>query len=122
MKNELTDKYLSELFKSDEPVCKPDPSVKRRLDYTFLLKESQSKIRQNSFNGLFTWLFSLKDIPAKAALISVILLFSMFHFPQKSGNFATPAVDSASMLTIPFKLDSVIDRPLSGDTCFIPGI
>lgn len=122
MKNELTDNYLIELFGNDELKCKPNPSVKTRLDYTLMLKESQSKIRQNSFAGLFTWIFSLKSIPAKAAFVSVILLFSLFNFHQETGNFTTPRVDSASMLTIPFNLDSVINNPFSSDTCFLPGI
>ncbi len=122
MKNELTDKYLSELFKNDELDSKPDPTVKARLDYTLMLKDGQSKIRQNSFAGLFTWIFSLKSIPAKAAFVSIILLFSLFNFHQEAGNFTTPTVDSASMLTIPFNIDSVINNPLSSDTCSLPGI
>ncbi len=118
----MTDKYLSELFRNDETGCKPDPSVKSRLDYTFMLKESQGKIRQNSFLGLFAWIFSLKSLPVKAAFVSLILMFSVFNFQQKSGNFETPTVDSASIFTIPFKLDSVINKPFSSDTCSFPGI
>ena len=71
--------YESELFKNDELSTKPDSAIKSRLDYTFLLKESQSKIRQNSFTGLFTWFFSIKNLPVKAALFSVVMLFSVFR-------------------------------------------
>jgi len=122
MQNELTDKYLSELFKNDVLSSKPDPAIKSRLDYTFLLKESRSKIRQNSFTGLFTWFFSLKDLPVKAALFSVVMLFSVFNFQQKSGNFNTPTIDSTLVLTIPFNIDSVVSKPFRGDTCSFPGI
>lgn len=122
MKNELTDNYLSELFRNDELDCKPDASVKNRLDYFFMLKESRSNIRQNSFTGLFGWFFSLKGIPAKAALVSVILFFSVFNFQQKTGNTNIPSADSASILIIPFKTDSVFNQPFNGDTCAFPGI
>lgn len=122
MQNELTDKYLSEQFKNDELICKPDPAIKSRLDYTFLLKESQSKIRQNSFTGLFSWFFSLKNIPVKAALLSVVLFISVFNFQQKTGNFNTPTIDSTLFLTIPFYADSVVNKPFRGDTCSFPGM
>lgn len=118
----MNEQYLSEVFKSDRLNYKPDPAIKSRLEYTFLLKESQSKIRQNSFAGLFSWFFSLKSISVKAAMVSVILLISVFNFQQKTGNFSTPTVDSASMLSIPFKLDSIINKPFSSDTCAFPGI
>ena len=122
MKNELTDKYLSELFQNDTLAAKPDAAIKSRLDYTFMLKESQSKIRQNSFAGMFSWLFSLKSIPFKAAMVSIILLFSVFNFPQNSGISNTTTVDSTLIPAIPFNIDSVINSPLRGDTCFIPGV
>lgn len=122
MKNKLTDKYLSELFDNDELNCKPDPAIKSRLDYTFMLKESQNKIRQNSFAGMFAWIFSVKNIPSKAALISIALLFSLFNFQQKTGNFVSPAVDSTSMITIPFNLDTVFNSPFNSDTCYFPKI
>ena len=122
MKNEMTDNFLNEIFKDDELNCKPNQEVKSRLDYAFMLKGSQGKIRQNSFLGMFTWIFSLKNIPAAAALVSIVLLFSVLKFQQKSGNFESPTVDTASILPFPLKLDSVVNRPFDSDTCFVPGI
>ncbi|MCG6188569.1 hypothetical protein [Maribellus maritimus] len=122
MKNELTDNYLSKAFQNDKLDCTPDSSIKSRLDYTFMLKESQNKIRQNSFLGLFTWIFSGKNLPLKAAFISLLVLLSIFNFQQKPGNFESPVVDSASVLTIPFNIDSVTNKPFKSDTCSFPGI
>jgi len=122
MKNELTDKELFELFKNDSVDYKPDPSVKSRLDYTLLIKESQRKIHQNSFAGLFAWLVSFKSIPVKAALVSAVLLFSVFNFQQKQGANNTVVIDTASVSVTPFNLDSACNSPFNGDTCSFPGI
>ncbi len=121
MKNDLTDNFLNEIFKNDELGCTPDPSIKSRLDYTFMLKESQNKIRQNSFLGFFSWILSGKDLPLKAAFVSIILLFTVFNFQQEPGSFDSPVVDSASVLSIPFNIDTITNQPFKSDTCFFPG-
>lgn len=121
MKNELTEKELFEIFEKDNIGCSPQPSVKSRLDYTLMLKQSRNKIHQNSFAGLFTWIFSFKNIPVKAAMVSAILFFSVFNYQQNTGNTNVMGVDSASMSIIPFNLDTLNNRPFSSDTCAFPG-
>jgi hypothetical protein len=121
MKNELTEKELFEIFEKDNINCNPQPSVKSRLDYTFMLKQSQNKIHQNSFAGLFAWIFSFKNIPVKAAMVSAILFFSVFNYQQKTGITNGAGIDSASMSVIPFNLDTLNNRPFSSDTCAFPG-
>jgi len=81
-----------------------------------MLKESQGKIRQNSFTGLFTWMFSVKNIPVAATLFMAVLLFSVFNSQQKAGNFIVPGADTASIHIMPLNIDSIIDQPLSDDT------
>ena len=112
----MNDSLLNDLFKNDALHCSPDPAVKSRLDYTFMLKESQGKIRQNSFTGLFAWFFSVKNIPVAATLFMAVLLLSIFNFQQKAGNFAIPGTDTASIQMMPLNIDSIIDQPLDDDT------
>lgn len=121
MKNELTEKELFELFEKDSTRRNPQPSVKSRLDYTFMLKQNQNKIHQNSFAGLFAWIFSIKNIPVKAAMVSAILFFSVFNYQQKTGITNGAGIDSASMSVIPFNLDTLNYLPFSSDTCAFPG-
>lgn len=116
MNNKMNDSQLNNLFKHDTLHCSPDPAVKSRLDYTFMLKESQGKIRQNSFTGLFTWIFSVKNIPVAATLFMAVLLLSVFNSQQKAGNFAIPGTDTASIQMMPLNIDSIIDQPLDDDT------
>ena len=121
MKNELTEKELFELFENDSVGCSPQSSVKSRLNYTFMLKQSQNQIHQNSFAGLFVWIFSFKNIPVKAAMVSAILFFSVFSYQQKTGNTNGTGIDSASMSVIPFNLDTLNNHPFRSDTCAFPG-
>lgn len=115
MSIEWNNNDLNELFSNDTLNCKPDPAVKSRLNYHFMLKESRSTVRQNSFLGIFSWLFSVKNIPAKTALVSIVMLISMINFQNGSENSNFPAIDSASIL-IPFHCDSVLKQQDS-DTC-----
>ncbi len=116
-KSLLTDKELTQLFKNDNLNCKPDPKINSRLSYTFFVKSRKFEVYQNSFAGYLGWLFSLKYIPLKAAMVSVILLFSLFNFQQKSGNYITPSSDS-TMFIVPFSPDSATVSPLGKDTCY----
>jgi hypothetical protein len=120
MNNKMSDSQLNELFQNDELHCSPDPAVKSRLDYTFMLKESQGKIRQNSFTGMFSWMFSwmfsVKNIPVAATLFVAVLLFSVFNSQQKAGKFIVPGTDTASIHIMPLNIDSIIDQSLADDT------
>ena len=93
MNDKMSDNQLNELFKNDALHCSPNPAVKSRLDHTFMLKESQGKIRQNSFTGLFAWLLSVKNIPVAATFFMAVLLLSVLNSQQKSGNFDVPGTE-----------------------------
>ena len=112
----MNDSQLNQLFKNDELHCSPDPAVKSRLEYTFMLKESQGKIRQNSFTGLLSWILLAKNIPVAATILMAVLLLSVFNYQQKAGNFTIPSTDTASIQTMPLNIDSIIEQPLDDDT------
>ena len=116
MNNKMSDSQLNELFKNDALRCSPDPAVKSRLDYTFMLKEGQGKIRQNSFTEVFAWFFSVKNIPVAATFFMAVLLLSVLNSKEKPGNQNIPAADTASIQIMPLNIDSIIDQPLSDDT------
>ncbi len=72
------DKKLFELMQKDR-VGKPNPQIENRLMYAFLLKNSNSNLRKNSFSGFTGWLFSFKSIGVKVAALSFLLFFSLMN-------------------------------------------
>jgi hypothetical protein len=44
-----------------------------------MLKNSRSKLRQNSFSSFFGWIFSVQGLGLKTGLVSVVLFFSLFN-------------------------------------------
>ncbi|HZL09079.1 MAG TPA: hypothetical protein VFC65_03710 [Prolixibacteraceae bacterium] len=72
------EQMFAELLQNDQ-VGEPKLSVEDRLMYSFLLKNSQSKVKQNSFVHFFGWLFSLQGMGLKAGLVSVVLVFSLMN-------------------------------------------
>jgi hypothetical protein len=47
--------------------------------YSFLLKNSGSKLKQNSFVSFFGWIFSAQSLGLKAGLVSLVLFFSVVN-------------------------------------------
>lgn len=76
MKNRNLYQKIATLLQNDQ-VGEPDQAIEQRLMYTFLLKNSQSKMRQNSFGGFVSWLFSAQSLGMKTAFVSFILFFSV---------------------------------------------
>ena len=72
------DNKLFELLKNDH-IGEPKPEIEDRLMYTYMLKNSTSTLRQNSFAGFSGWLFSLKNIGIKTAVLSCLLLFTLMN-------------------------------------------
>ena len=116
-KNMITDKEITRLFEKDSNGISPDTSVQERLEYTFMVKSSNYKTAQNSFGGVFTWIFSWSDIPLKAALVSFILFLSLMNFQPNQSQHIIPDCDT-TLNSIPLKIDSSGMLPFYTDTCF----
>jgi hypothetical protein len=78
MNSKDSDKIFARLLKEDH-IGEPDQAIEQRLMYSFLLKYSVSKTRQNSFASFFGWLFSAQSIGLKTGLSAIILTFSVMN-------------------------------------------
>lgn len=78
MKNKNQDQKLGQLLRNDQ-VGEPDKAIEDRLIYSFLLKNSSSKVKQNSFGSFFGWIFSAQSLGLKTGLVSVVLFFSVMN-------------------------------------------
>lgn len=81
---------VTNLLRSDR-VGEPDKTIEDRLMYSFLLKNNDNKLRQNSFASFAGWLFSTQGLGLKTALVSLVLFFSVFNSqfifdPAKNGS------------------------------------
>lgn len=72
------DQLYERLLQNDH-VGEPDKAIEDRLMYSFLLKNSGSKIKQNSFGNFFGWLFSAQGMGMKTAMVSLVLFFAVFN-------------------------------------------
>lgn len=79
MKNNNIDQFFTRLLGKDH-VGEPDKAIEDRLMYSFMLKNSQSKVKQNSFASFFGWAFSAESLGLKAGLISAVLFFSVMNY------------------------------------------
>ena len=78
MNNINQDQLFARLLQNDH-IGEPDKAIEDRLMYSFLLKNSGSKLKQNSFAYFFGWLFSAESLGLKTGLVSVILFFSIMN-------------------------------------------
>ena len=117
MKNEMiSDKELSSIFNQDAANNLPNEAIRERLEYSFMVKSRSYKTTQNSFLGFFAWLFSWSNLPLKAAMVSVVLLFSLVNIK----NVETPIFQQLQDTTqnvVPFHIDSSQTSPFLADTC-----
>lgn len=79
MKKIKMEQFLSRLIRKDH-VGQPDKAVEDRLMYSYLLKNSRSRVRQNSFASFFGWAFSAENLGLKTGLVSAILFFSVMNY------------------------------------------
>lgn len=77
MKSKNHDLMFGQLLRNDK-VGEPEKAIENRLMYSFLLKNSSSKVRQNSFGSFVAWVFSAQSIGIKTALVSLVLFVSVF--------------------------------------------
>jgi len=97
MKNSLlNEKELSAIFEMDSKEVSPDNSVKPGLLYYFQIKSVSYKIRQNSFAGMFDWLFSFKNLTVKATFASMIVALSLINFQGNSPSSGQCLIDSTA--------------------------
>lgn len=78
MKNTDQDQNLAQLLQNDH-VGEPNKAIEDRLMYSFLLKNSGSKLKQNSFVSFFGWMFSAQSLGLKTGMVSLILFFSVIN-------------------------------------------
>lgn len=78
MNKKNNEKRIAELLRNDR-VGEPDKAVEDRLMYSFMLKNANHRLRQNSFSGFAGWLFSARSLGLKVALVSVVLFFSVVN-------------------------------------------
>lgn len=100
MKRKNADDLFSDLLRNDR-VGEPAKAVEDRLMYSFLLKSSAGKTRQNSFSGFAAWIFSGRGLGIKTALVSVVLFLTLFnsHITFDSGCVsAADTIDSRHVL------------------------
>lgn len=78
MSKRNSDQFYTDLLQRDK-IGEPDRAIEDRLMYSFLLKSSFIKSKQNSFTSFFGWLLSAQSIGLKTALVSVILFISLMN-------------------------------------------
>lgn len=90
MNKKNQDQMFAGLLKNDR-IGEPDRAIEDRLMYSFMLKNSRSKIKQNSFASFLGWIFSAQSLGLKTGLVSVVLFFSVINtqFSFESGSIVT---------------------------------
>ena len=76
--NKNSEQLISKALRNDR-IGEPDKAVEDRLMYAFLLKNSKTRVRQNSFSSFAGWLFSGQSFAVKTVMVSMILFFSIFN-------------------------------------------
>lgn len=115
--NTISNEEIKHLLDKDADEIMPDTAVQQRLEYAFLLKSSKAEVRQNSFAGMFSWLFSWAHLPLKAGIVSLVVLFSLLNIPSVENQFLAPLQDT-TMQVLPYQIDSSETSPFFADTCF----
>jgi hypothetical protein len=80
MKRKNADDLFSDLLRNDR-VGEPANEVEDRLMYSYMLKSGKSKVRQNSFASFFGWMLSGRGVAFKAAVVSLVVYFSVYTNP-----------------------------------------
>jgi hypothetical protein len=114
--NLLSEQELNRMFSADAGHLEPDPAIRERLEYAYLIRNHTYKTAQNSFLSLFSWLFSWSQLPAKVAVVSLLLMISVINFQPKTQQFIMPATDS-TLNNMPLRIDTSGMLPFLGDTC-----
>lgn len=93
MNRKNADQLIAEVLQNDR-TGGPHPQVEDRLMYAFLLKSRAAKVRQNSLANFAGWIFSFQNFGAKAALVSLVVFFSLMNSQFTFDNGGVSAIDS----------------------------
>ena len=118
MNKKNQDKLFAELLRNDR-AGEPDKAIEDRLMYSFMLKNADHRLRQNSMSGFAGWLFSTKSFGLKVALVSVVLFFSVvnsqFIFNPAKGGLSDSIVSQPVLFTDTAHFIQNVDS-IRGDT------
>ncbi len=67
----MNEKMLKKLIVQDRPGA-PDPYLRERLRQVLFKRSAVYKIRQNSFAGFFSWIFSSRQAAIKLAFAGIV--------------------------------------------------
>lgn len=85
MTKKNSDRLFTDLLRADR-IGEPSKAIEDRLMYSFMLKNSSFKLKQNSFASFFGWIFSAQSLAIKTGLVSVILFVSLMNNQIKIGS------------------------------------
>jgi hypothetical protein len=105
------DQFFSELLQNDR-VGEPEKAIEDRLMYSFMLKNSRSKLKQNSFASFFGWIFSVQGLGLKTGLVSVVLFFSIMNNQINFDSSKIVASDSISNQRILIADTTHLNQPI----------
>jgi len=105
------DQFFSELLQNDR-VGEPEKAIEDRLMYSFMIKNSRSKLKQNSFAGFFGWIFSIQGLGLKTGLVSVVLFFSIMNNQINFDSSKIVASDSISNQRILIADTTHLNQPI----------
>lgn len=118
--NIFNDNELRNLFEQDAKNINPDDAVRKRLEYAFMVKNRSYKTVQNSFAGMFTWLFSWSQLPLKGVIVALLFMFSFSIFNMKTENSPLlPSSQDSTLNVFPLNIDSSVTSPYYADTCAV---
>lgn len=115
----MDDKKLRQLIEQDH-TGEPDPAIELRMQRAFMLRSAGYQTRQNSFGGLFAWLFSPRQALIKAAGALIVVSFILIR-PSLNTAEHLPAVADSTGIDQPRVQDSVllqIPRNTGNDSVF----
>ena len=98
--NKNSEQLLSKALRND-CIGEPEKAIEGRLMYAFLLKNSRTKVKLNSFSSFAGWLFSGQSFALKTVMVSMVLFFSIFNnqFTFDSGKItASDSISSQRVL------------------------
>jgi hypothetical protein len=72
----MNDIKFKKLILSDN-IGEPSPEVFENLQHKYMLKSSKYNIRQNSFSGMFLWIFSSKQLISKLTIAACFICLLM---------------------------------------------
>ena len=99
-------KSIKQLIQEDY-VGKANPATEATLRQALLTRSANYRIRQNSFSGLFVWLFSTDQLAVKLAFAGVLMAFLTIN-PSLNLNIKLPVTADSTRIDQSRVLDSAL--------------